>query len=326
MDARLKTGGGIALIAALILLLPAGRKLCLMLLYAATLAYLLFPAAQFAEKKLHLSSGTAALTAFLLLLLLPGACLWLGLPAMGRQISLIRSALPGLLEALREKTGRLGELLMRSGLPEKLGEKLLLRLDRAREAADGTLLLTPLIAFYLLRDREAVFSLLTRLLPSRVRPQALLAAHEIRRELGVYVRGQVLISLLVGLLTALGLALIGVPAAPVLGAGMALFNLIPYFGPWLGAIPVLLMSAGGGVRLTLFSAAVILAVQQAENLFIAPNLIAGTSRLHPALVIAALLAGGWLGGLGGMLYAVPALLVGRAVLRTAARAKTPSAL
>ena len=96
---------------------------------------------------------------------------------------------------------------------------------------------------------------------------------------------------------------------------MAVCNLIPYFGPWLGMIPIALFSVTEGFPTFLGGIAVVLLAQQIENLVVSPHVIGDTASLHPALVVLFLIAGGWLAGLPGMFYAIPAALSLQAALR-----------
>ena len=119
-------------------------------------------------------------------------------------------------------------------------------------------------------------------------------------------------ALFVGGLTAAGLALIGLPYALLLGGVMMLMDMIPYFGPVLGAVPIALVALAGG-KLWLALLAVI-AVQQAENLFITPLITGSQLQLHPLVVMLSILTGGMLGGVAGMLLALPLVLIARECL------------
>ena len=122
-----------------------------------------------------------------------------------------------------------------------------------------------------------------------------------------------------GALAAVGLALIGLRSALVLGVIVGVLNMIPYFGPVLGGIPAVLMAlTQGGLRQALFTAALLFGVQQVDNLLISPRIMGSVTGLHPAVVLLAITLGGSLSGLGGMLLAIPCVLVARSLLRTQA--------
>ncbi|MFR2458561.1 MAG: AI-2E family transporter [Christensenellales bacterium] len=159
------------------------------------------------------------------------------------------------------------------------------------------------------------------LLPSSIRARVIEAGGAIQRELSGYVRGQLLISLIVGAITAAGLAILRIPAFLVLGLIMAVFNLIPYFGALLGAIPTVLLTLNMGWAKLLEVTIMLFLTQQAENMLIAPRLTGRTTGLHPVAVILALTAGGYLGGMVGMAFAIPGAIVIRGVFREAGRVR-----
>lgn len=321
---------GIALI--LVLRRTLGR-IALLLLVSATLAYLLFPLERLFSQRLRLSQGISAVLAFVLAALALIVLALFGIPALLRQVSALGQTMPQLMESFGRMVSGLTGWLSALGLPDEtiatlegqagsllslaaqfLAGRLMLVVEGVRNL--GYLLFSPVLAFYMLRDRRRLFAFLTRLIPSRVRKPVLRVGLAVRDAMAAYVRGQLMVSAITGALTALGLLLIGLPAWLALGFVMALCNLIPYFGPWLGLIPVLLFCSTQGLPMVLGGAAVVLAAQQLENLVVSPHIIGDTASLHPAFVVLSLIAGGWIAGLPGMFYAIPAVVSLRAVLCT----------
>lgn len=146
---------------------------------------------------------------------------------------------------------------------------------------------------------QAALSRLTQLIPSHIRRPVLQVGLAVQEALTAYARGQMAVSAVTGALTALGLLCIGVPGWLFLGAAMALCNLIPYFGPWLGALPVVLFCGGMGLKKIALGLLIVFAAQQIEGLFVSPLVIGDAARLHPGLVILSLIAGGWQPGCRG---------------------------
>jgi predicted PurR-regulated permease PerM len=137
-----------------------------------------------------------------------------------------------------------------------------------------------------------------------------------------YVRGQILLSLIIGVSSGLGLWILGLlGATPHAGRYAAAFGvwagiteLIPYIGPWLGALPpVLYALVQGGPLPALWVALLFLGIQQFEGHVVVPNVMGRSLRLPPLLVIFGLLAGGEIYGFPGILVALPLLAAGRAV-------------
>ena len=176
--------------------------------------------------------------------------------------------------------------------------------------------LAPLLAFYLLRDRRRISANLTLLAPVKYRRAVVLAAREMRRETAGFLRGQLLLSGMVGLLTGLGLLLVGTPGWLVLGILMGIMELIPYIGPIIAGIPAVLLALSGGWSRALWTLAVLVGVQQLEGGFLSPRMLSGATKLSPLTVLLSISAGGVLGGTRGMLLALPVVVS----LRGAARA------
>jgi predicted PurR-regulated permease PerM len=143
----------------------------------------------------------------------------------------------------------------------------------------------------------------------------------IEHSLASYVRGQVLLSLIIGTSAGLGLWLLGTlglaPGADkyavLFGAWVAVTELIPYIGPWLGAIPPFIYELIVHPISALWVALLFLGIHQLEGHVVVPNVMGSALRLHPLLVIFGLLAGGEIYGLPGALVALPFLAAGRAI-------------
>ena len=136
-----------------------------------------------------------------------------------------------------------------------------------------------------------------------------------------YVKGQALVSLIIGASAGLGMWLLGVlglvPGADkyalLFGGWVALTELIPYLGPWLGSVPALLYAAVVHPLSVVWVAGLFLIIHQVEGHIVVPNVMGSALRLHPLLVIFGLLAGGEIYGLAGILVALPLLAAARAV-------------
>ena len=175
--------------------------------------------------------------------------------------------------------------------------------------------LAPVLSFYFLRDRELFGYRLSLCIPLKHRRRMLHALQEMRREAGGYIRGQLLVALAVGLLTALGLLIVGIPAWLVLGLLMGACEFIPYIGPLIGGVPIALFSLPMGFQALLWGLGVTVLVQQIEGYFLSPRLMGEATGLHPVSVLLLLSAGGLLLGLPGMVGAVPAYVCLRGALR-----------
>lgn len=131
----------------------------------------------------------------------------------------------------------------------------------------------------------------------------------IQARLGGWVRGQLLLTVIVGGLSYIGLLLLGVDYALTLALIAGLTELIPIAGPIIGAIPAILVAFGQSPLLAGLVAALYLVIQQLENNLIVPKVMQKTTGLNPIVTIIVVLVGGTLGGLVGVILAIPLALI-----------------
>jgi predicted PurR-regulated permease PerM len=168
------------------------------------------------------------------------------------------------------------------------------------------LVLSPIIAFYLLVDLPHTADVVQSLIPPNMRDEVNLVGRKLSRALGSYFRGQLAVALLVGVLCAIGLSIIGLKFAFIVGMIAGLFNIVPLIGPWIGGVPgVIIALTTGSVVKAMLVVAVMAGVQQIDNHFITPQVMQRAVALHPSAVMLALLAGGTIAGFVGLLLAVP---------------------
>lgn len=166
--------------------------------------------------------------------------------------------------------------------------------------------LAPVLALYLLIDLPRLQKSFVEYLPVRYRDEWLMLLRRCGATIGGFFRGQLLVALVVGALSAFALALVGIPFWLPIGMLVGFFNIIPFVGPVIGgAIAVVVGAIDGGLSRALFAGGAMLLVQQTDNHFISPKVMGRVLKLHPVIVILALLAGGTIAGLWGMLIAVP---------------------
>jgi putative heme transporter len=175
------------------------------------------------------------------------------------------------------------------------------------------------VSIYMLLDFPRLTREIDRRFPPHSGSDSLLPRME--KSLVSYVKGQALVSLIIGTSAGVGLWVLGaIGALPhgqkyalVFGAWVAITELIPYLGPWLGAIPPLIYAFVVDPLSALWVALLFLAIHQIEGHIVVPNVMGNALRLHPLLVIFGLLAGGEIYGLPGALVALPILAAGRAL-------------
>ena len=181
------------------------------------------------------------------------------------------------------------------------------------------LVLIPVLSFYLLRDSKDIKKRCTELIPPSRRARVLELVGDIDKVLRRFIRGQILVSTILGVLYAVGLLVLGTPLAIPIGILAGFASLIPYAGFAFGLTAGLLLSFlqyGSWVRLLLV-VAVFAIVQILEGTVITPRIIGESTGLHPSVVLLALMLGGSLFGMPGLLAAVPVAAALAVVLRAA---------
>lgn len=304
------------------------RALAVQLGAAALLMALCLPLCRILERRM--TPGWAALFSLLTWMLGTGTAVLLALPPVLRQLSQLAEVTPVMVTWIQEKYAEAqGWLAQRGvnlsmvldGMIPQLGQKAGAILSSLAGMATGILqrlgkvLLAPLISFYFLRDRKLITRWLTLILPVQYRTRAVRAAREMRRETVGFLRGQLMLSLAVGGMTALALLLTNTPGWLLLGLLMGVMELVPYIGPLLAGIPAVLLALQGGWIRALWTLGALLLVQQAESTFLSPRFLSGATQLHPLVVLLAVSAGGMVAGAWGMLLVIPAMVSVRGAVR-----------
>ncbi|HEY8677786.1 MAG TPA: AI-2E family transporter [Candidatus Dormibacteraeota bacterium] len=168
-------------------------------------------------------------------------------------------------------------------------------------------ILVLLIAFFLVKDAHAIRRFFAGLVPYGYRTDAQRVAADTYAMLGSYLRGQLAICALVGLVTGIAMWIVGIPYSLALGIVAGVTAFIPFIGPFLGALPAVAIAAfvthsTGKVVLVMVIYFVI------SNLiynFISPKVFGDAVNLSPMVIIIAFVIGGYLGGILGLFIAVP---------------------
>ena len=177
-----------------------------------------------------------------------------------------------------------------------------------------TIIIGMILSIYILLDLPKIQAGIRSLLPEGRREEFTGLAEKIGGALGGFFRGQLLVALFVGVASAVGLTIVGIPFAAVVGLIAGVFNLVPLIGPFIGAIPAIILALLSDHPGDWWQAGlVLLVVQQIDNHIISPNVMGRTVKLHPITVMLALLAAGSLLGIFGMLLIIPAIAAFKAV-------------
>lgn len=309
---------------------------------AATIAYLTDPLVDRLEVMTigarPLGRTLAVCFVFLLLTLLLAISLLVVIPLLVRQARELVEQVPQMIDwatetALPWITGQLGFDVMDIERPELVA----LAKDYWQEAAGAmvdvmqtvgrggavaltvltNLVLIPVVAFYLMRDWDKLIAGIQNLLPRKSVAQVSGVAREIDEVLSAFLRGQLLVMIALGVIYSLGLWMVGLKSAFLIGMAAGLLSVVPYLGSVVGmalAIGMVLFQFGDILHFVLVL--LVFAVGQSlEGMVLTPNLVGDKIGLHPVAVIFAVLAGGHLFGFLGILLALPVAAALNVVVR-----------
>lgn len=310
----------LVMLAGIVLLLTAISELVELIIVAALLAYVIDPLAVFLESR-GMSRKAATALIFLSLTLFVGIFLFLLLPVLSTEIAAIRAGV---------KSGR--HLEMISGFEKSieglLGFSVLADIDlsgRLNNLIVGAgnwilghlldvvslvthLVILPFIVFFLLKDGRELKKQFIRIIPNRYFEFSLNLLHKMDQQLGNYLRGQFLDAVVFGTLSVLALWIVGVKYFLLIGLFAGLANLIPFVGPLAGAVTAITVSVidTGGFTQAGYIVIAFAVMKLIDDGFIQPVVVARTVHMHPLVVLLAVIVGGKLFGILGMLLSVPA--------------------
>ena len=179
-----------------------------------------------------------------------------------------------------------------------------------------TLVMIPVLTFYFMKDASLIGEAAHRMIPPGSRQWVLPLASRIDEVLGGFIRGQLIVAAFVGVMSGLAMLILGIDFAILIGLIAGITNIIPYLGPFIGAIPAVLMALLTSPLKTIWVILAFVVIQQVESSVVTPRIVGKRVGLHPAFVLLALLLGGSLGGLVGLLIAVPTAAVIRVLVMT----------
>lgn len=166
-------------------------------------------------------------------------------------------------------------------------------------------MIVPFLAFYMMKDLDVFERAALQYVPRARRKHAVRLLKDIDAALGSYIRGQLIVSVCVGVLAYIGYLIIGMPYPLLMAGFVSLFDIIPYLGPFFGALPALIMATTISWKMVLMVIVVNMICQNLESNVISPQVVGKSMKMHPLTIILVLLIGGELAGIVGMILAVP---------------------
>ncbi|HAC3491065.1 TPA_asm: AI-2E family transporter [Listeria monocytogenes] len=168
---------------------------------------------------------------------------------------------------------------------------------------------TPLVLFYLLKDGKKLPDFLLKMLPVNGRAHTRQVLGEANQQISSYIRGQIIVSLCIGILLFIGYLIIGLPYALTLAIIAACTSIVPYLGPAIAITPAIIIAIVTSPWLLIKLIIVWCVVQLLEGKFISPQVMGKTLKVHPITILFVILVAGNLFGVLGVIFAVPGYAV-----------------
>lgn len=306
------------------------RGIMLPFVLAIILAYVLNPFVEALEEYKFSRTSALAVIYIIGISIVVGAFVY-GIPIVVRELTELAGAVPELAAKAQELVFSMYDRYRRIPIPSSVQEVfmdnvrnveggLIQGIQRAIDTILGffsnlfSLVLAPILAFYLLKDWAHIGRRVKSLFPVQLEASITALWEEVDRVLIGFIRGYLFVSVIVGIFTGVGLRLIGMDFVVLLGIGAGVSNFVPYFGPIIAAVPIISLALLSSTSLALQALVVMVVVQQLEGSLITPAVLGESVGLHPVTIVFVLLAGGALFGLLGLLLAVPVAAVLRIIL------------
>lgn len=306
--------------------MPALRVLGIVLtpfVLGAFIAYLLHPVVEY----LHSKGWPRALAILLIYALFFGGIgygAYKGIPIFLNQLQDMTESLPMLVDTYKGWTDKIHDGT--AAWPKQLHERIettiveieaLLGLWLAKAVTSVkhvlnsalVFLLVPLIAFYLLKDIDYIKKAAWEWTPVKWRSEGIAFLQDVDKSLGSYIRGQLLVCVLIGSIAALSLWIAGMKYPLLLGIIIGVTNVIPYFGPIIGAVPAALLAATVSIKMVLIVLGIIFVLQFIEGNVLSPLIVGKSLHMHPLVIMFSLFLGGEIAGVVGMMVAVPLVAI-----------------
>lgn len=312
------------------------RSVLLLLVLSIFFCYLIAPIVHLIEQPVYIGSyefkmprSVAIIVVYLLIGAAFFAVLQLVWPPLAQQVSELAKNLPGYSTSVKASVTKIfndaNSWMKHAKLPPQWQEAIFTRVsDIASSIAEWLtelltgafgylqyltwLVLMPVLSFFLLKDAASFEQNLLALLPNeRLQKRAHWLLMDISGTLAAYIRAQITACLLVGAVTMGGLTLIGAPYPVVLGAIAGLLEFIPLVGPLLAAVIIVLLTLTVSFKTAVVVALFLAILRIIEDYVIYPRIVGRGIKMHPIMVILAILAGAEIGGLIGIFLSIPAV-------------------
>ena len=175
------------------------------------------------------------------------------------------------------------------------------------------LLISIMVSVYMLLDKAKLINNMKRIVYVALKPEKadklIETASDCNKIFGNFIIGKMIDSIIIGILCWIIMSIIDLPYALVISVIVGITNMIPYFGPFIGAVPGILILIIADFKYAVIFTIVIIALQQFDGLYLGPKILGESTGLRPIWIIFAITVGGWAAGVAGMFLGVPVVAV-----------------
>ena len=297
------------------------RAVTNLLIISIVIAYTLKPLRNYFCEKLHISYKKSSLLIILLLLLSFVGLICCIVPTMLNESGNFGVMLDSIEEYILSLAARfkLDRLPIFETIYIQIGEKINMILsntsthlvDNLIDMGENlvTLAIVPITTYYFLADSKLIYNKLLLVLPTDKRVIVKNINKNIDKILSRYILSQLLLCLIIGVLSFILLLILRVKFPLVLSIINAVANIIPYFGPIIGGVPIIFIALTGSVTKGIIAAIGVILIQQVEGNFLAPKITGDSTNMHPIIIIILLVLGDKIGGVIGMVLIVPIAVI-----------------
>lgn len=303
------------------------RTITLSILVAAMLAYFLNPMVKSVRKRLKISDNLAILTVFLIVILI---FLILGFTVFPKTISDIKNLIIKFPEYYKQTLESINdffnqyELFKGINLDNELIVDNISKIYKKQTANAGNLLvnsaknvmsfvfslvLTPIFAFYFLKDKDKIKEKFKAMIPEARKERLIRLFSNIHNDMTKYIIGKIKMAIFVGFATFIMLLALGVEFSFVIGIITCVADIVPYVGPLMGLIPAFVFAFIDSPIKALWIFILYILIQWVENNIVGPKILSKETGFHPIVVLFLLILGAALFGFLGMILSVPIALV-----------------
>lgn len=300
------------------------------LVLSAILAYILNPLVEILEKKYRTKRIYAVILVYCIIVGILFILAFSVIPSLGKEFRRLVANLPDYIENITSffitisdnYYAIVGDLPMLKGIEEavlgniaKLETSIVDCFSKAINNAINSfsklvgLIVTPILTFYFLLDKEYFKDKLIKMIPRRYKDEVIDIAYEIDTSVSKFIRGRIIMAIAVGVATTIYLMIFRVDFAVVIGLITMIGDVVPYIGPFMGFIPAVIFAFISSPIKAFWVSIIFVLVQWAENNILGPKILGGSTGLHPLTILLTIIIGGAIFGVLGMIISVPLVLV-----------------